>query len=298
MSRPWRRIARRVVERAATVPVGRGPLRVAAHAGVLPSWVWSDLQLPQHFRVGVGRRSFHYDASPGDRLAAPLYWSGLRSWEAETFSAFVPLARVARGFLDIGAYTGVFTLVAATVNKTLRAMALEPNPLRFETMVRNLERNAVTDRCTPLPVAIGSSGRRARLFVPAHDDSMATIDPRESTVAGRSFEVDVVSPDSVVPAELTVDLVKIDVEGHEGDVLTALLPRLVRDRPALICEFLGPGPHDQAEAVLDRLSYRRWHPGPDGPTPVSHVGGKPSPFHNFLCMPADHPLAPTRAAGA
>jgi FkbM family methyltransferase len=293
-----RRIARSVVERAAAVPPGRGPVRVAAHAGVVPDWVWSELQRPQHFRVGVGRRSFHYDASPGDRLAAPLYWTGLRSWEAETFAAFVPLARVARGFLDIGAYTGVFTLVAATVNKALRAMAFEPNPPRFETLVRNLERNGLTDRCTPLPAAIGSAGRRAHLFVPAHDDSMATIDSKESTVAGSSVEVDVVSPDSVVPEELIVDLVKIDVEGHEGDVLTALAPRLFRDRPALICEFLADEPHDEAEAVLDSLGYRRWHLGSEGPTPVAHVGGTASPFHNFLCMPFDHPLAPTRAHDA
>jgi FkbM family methyltransferase len=270
-------------------------LRVAARAGRLPSWVWWGLEHPERFRVGVGRHWFHYQTSPGDRVAAPLYWTGLRSWESETFSAFVPLARIGRGVLDIGAYTGVFTLVAATVNKTVRVIAFEPNPVRFQTLVRNLERNAVMDRCTPLPVAVGRADGRARLFVPSQDDSMATLDSQESATAGASVEVDVVSPDSVVPAGLAVDLVKIDVEGHEDEVLTALLPRLMRDRPAVICEFLGDRPHDQAEAVLNRLGYLRWHLGPDGPTPVAHVGGKPSPFHNFLCMPPDHPITPSRA---
>lgn len=126
---------------------------------------------------------------------------------------------------------------------------------------------------------------------------MATLDSHESTTAGASVEVDVVSPDSVVPAELVVDLIKIDVEGHEDEVLTALVPRLIRDRPAVICEFLGDRPHDQAEAVLNGLGYLRWHLGPDGPTPVARVGGKASPFHNFLCMPPDHPLAPSHAHG-
>lgn len=271
---------------------------MAARAGLLPSWVWWEVEPPQHFRVDVGRHWFHYHPSPGDRVAAPLYWTGLRSWEAETFSAFVPLARGSRGLLDIGAYTGVFTLVAATVNKTVRVIAFEPNPVRYPTLVRNLKRNAITDRCTPLPVAIGRADRRARLFVPSQDDSMATLDLSVSAIAGASFEVDVASPESVVPAELIVDLIKIDVEGHEDEVLTALAPRLMRDRPALICEFRGDRSHDQAEAVLKRLGYRRWHLGPDGPTPVAHVGGQASPFHNFLCMPADHPLAPDRAYDA
>jgi FkbM family methyltransferase len=290
MSRRWRPVARRVARRASRVSAGRVPLRVAAQAGVLPSRVWLDLSSPQHFRVRVGRHLFRYEASPGDRVAAPLYWTGLKSWEAETFSAFVPLARAARGFLDIGAYTGVFTLVAATVNATLRAVSFEPNPVRFRTLVRNLESNAVTDRCTPVPVALASSSARAPLFVPAHDDSLASLNVDASGVPGTILEVDVVSPDSVVPADLPVDLIKIDVEGREADVLAGLLPRLIRDRPAVVCEFLGHGHHDQAEVIFDRLGYRRWHLGPGGPVPVSHLGGKPSPFHNFLCLPADDPL--------
>ena len=296
MSWEWRLVVRRGARRAARLAPGRAALRLCAQAGVVPTHVWVNLPFPQHFRVRVGRRFFRYEASLGDRVAAPLYWTGLNSWEAETFSAFVPLARVSRGFVDIGAYTGVFTLVAATANPTLSAVSFEPNPSRFPTLVRNLERNGMTGRCRPLPVAVGSSSGRARLFVPLHDDSMASLDSDPHASGGSLVEVDVASPESAIPAELPIDLIKIDVEGRETDVLAALEPLLTRDRPALICEFLGQRPYDEAEAILDRLGYGRWHLSPQGPARVSHLGGKASPFHNFLCLPAGHPLAPSREA--
>ena len=292
----WRPVARRAARRAARLPAGRAALRLCTQTGAVPSHVWADLRFPQHYRVRVGRRFFRYEASPGDRVSAPLYWTGLRSWEAETFSAFVPLARASRGFLDIGAYTGVFTLVAATANPALSAVSFEPNPQRFRTLVRNLERNGMTGRCTPLPVALGSTSGQARLFVPLHDDSLASLDSDMHASGAPTVEVEVASPDSVVPPELCTDLIKIDVEGREVDVLLALEPRLARDRPALICEFLGQGPYAEAEAILDRLGYDRWHLSPRGPAQVSHLGGKPSPFHNFLCLPAGHPLTPSREA--
>jgi FkbM family methyltransferase len=279
-------MARRAARSAARLPAGRAALRLSTQTGAVPRHVWADLQFPQHYRVRVGRRFFRYEASPGDRVSAPLYWTGLASWEAETFSAFVPLATASRGFIDVGAYTGVFTLVAATANPELSAVSFEPNPQRFHTLVRNLERNGLTGRCKPLPVALGSSSGRARLFVPAHDDSMASLDPDTDVGDGTRVEVEVAAPDSVIPPELSVDLIKIDVEGREEDVLLALEPRLTRDRPALICEFLGCGPYDEAEAIFDRLGYERWHLSPRGPVRVSHLGGKPTPFHNFLCLPA------------
>lgn len=294
MSWNWRPVARRGARRAARLPAGRAALRLCTQAGVVPNHVWMDLQFPQHYRVRVRRRFFRYEASPGDRVAAPLYWTGLNSWEAETFSAFVPLARASRGFLDIGAYTGVFTLVAATVNARLSAVSFEPNPQRFRTLVRNLERTAMTGRCRPLPVALGSSSGRARLFIPQDDDSLASLDSDMHASGARGVEVDVASPESVIPGELPIDLIKIDVEGREADVLAALEPRLARDKPGLICEFLGQGPYSEAEAILDRLGYGRWHLSPAGPARVSHLGGKPSPLHNFLCLPAGHPLAPSR----
>lgn len=282
---------RRWVRRIAGWRLARPLVRASGYAGLLPLGSWWKLPAPTGtFRVWVGLRHFRYVSSPGDQVAAPLYWAGVRGWEAETFRVFTALARSSDHLLDVGAYTGVFTVVAATVNPRLRAVAFEPNPARFRSLEHHLALNGLEGRCRGVRAALGPEAGSGELFVPDDDDSSATLVDRRGDEAGVSVLVDIVPPDAVVPDAPRVDLVKIDVEGTEGAVLEALLPRLRRDMPAIICEFLGASGHDLAESVLHQLGYRRWHLSPRGPVPVPRVGAQPSPFHNFLCLPEHHPF--------
>ena len=102
-------------------------LRRASHAGILPAEIWKRLPAQAIFRVCLSREgSFQYAAATNDAIGRVLYWRGVTAFEAETTHIFRRLAENARVFLDIGANTGLYTLLACAANPDLRVLSLNP----------------------------------------------------------------------------------------------------------------------------------------------------------------------------
>jgi hypothetical protein len=74
--------------------------------------------------------------------------------------------------------------------------------------------------------------------------------------AGRAIEVRVEAVDEVV--EDRVDLVKIDVEGHEYEVLCGMVQTMERFRPAIIFECLDSSYWEPIQELLGRYQYELW----------------------------------------
>jgi len=96
-------------------------------------------------------------------IAKELYWGRGRRPRPEddlAVEVFATLAERSDVVLDIGAYTGLFTLVGTAVNPELRAYAFEIVPEVHRLLVENCERNGVSDRVTAHLEGIGAPGSR------------------------------------------------------------------------------------------------------------------------------------------
>jgi FkbM family methyltransferase len=148
-------------------------------------------------------------------------------------------------YLDAGANIGVCALFFARMSPAGRVVAFEPGSRAFADMTRSVQANEVVN-VTCMDVALGASDGEAQLLVPNWNASGAFItngnpasrlhssnaDVTETTVSVRSI-------DSVV-TELgltRVDFFKIDVEGHEGNVLDGASATLARFQPVTMVEF-------------------------------------------------------------
>lgn len=142
-------------------------------------------------------------------------------------------------FLDVGANVGYFTLLASRrVGPRGRVIAVEPSPHAHERLARvvgenslhaELHRIGLSDRegtCTLYPPAPGSNN---------HTPTMVKYDG-----AGDPVEVPVRRLDDCLESwgVPSVDLLKIDVEGHEGKVFAGAERALGSGRiRAILCEF-------------------------------------------------------------
>jgi FkbM family methyltransferase len=133
--------------------------------------------------------------------------------------------------LDVGAHLGYLTLQAArAVGPSGRVYAFEPNPETLGYLRRNVRDNGAVDRVRVLQVALSDAGGTAPFYVtPAGDESRLYRHPTEA----RRVMARVARGDDVLPADLTVDLVKLDVEGAELAALAGLERTLVAASPAL-----------------------------------------------------------------
>jgi len=192
------------------------------------------VQLSEHASFTIN----HY----GFQIENDLFWAGFgRGWEGAELRLWATMAQKAEFIADVGANTGVFSLVAAALNRRARIVALEPVPRVYERLVANIGLNSFDVRA--LKIAASDVDGEAVLFDTEHEHTYSA-SLEASMLEGYEFRrvpVRAARLDSVFD-ELgwpRIDLLKIDVEKHEPAVLAGMQRRLAKDRPTLLIEILN-----------------------------------------------------------
>ena len=180
--------------------------------------------------------------------------SGL--WEWNVGAVIQGLLRAGDVFVDVGANTGLYTVLGARlVGPMGRVYALEPGPSTFTTLRRNVDLNAFDDRVTALELAAGATDDVAVLHGPASGhDASSSLRREPGGSGGESTEVRIRPLHAlIVPDDRErLRLVKIDVEGHEDDVLRGLEPQLTDGPlPAIVVEVHAAWNADAPSFVVD-----------------------------------------------
>jgi hypothetical protein len=69
---------------------------------------------------------FFMKTDGSDGIATEIYWYGMESYENETISAFRELLSISKTFVDIGANTGIYSLLAASKGNNMQVHSFEP----------------------------------------------------------------------------------------------------------------------------------------------------------------------------
>ena len=106
-----------------------------------------------------------------------------------------------------------------------RLYSFEANPHTFDLLKRTLYANRLVHRpnITAVNALVGESAGRGTLhYLPEFLGGATMTDIGQWGDAKRSVELDMITIDEFLPAGLGVDLVKIDVEGHEPFVIRGM----------------------------------------------------------------------------
>src|SRR4030067_3699315 len=192
-----------------------------------------------------------------DYIASLLYWGGIDAFEGNTIRFFIELLNYADTFFDIGANTGLYSLIAAKGNPRRMIYAIEPVPRVFDCLRKNIELNKLRN-IRINPYAITNYDGEITLYVP-----MSAIPTDASTLKGfrkttENISVPAKTIDSLVRQDEIpkVDLIKIDTEGTEHMVLEGAKKILIRDEPIIICEVLKGRTEDALHDAMDGLGYK------------------------------------------
>jgi FkbM family methyltransferase len=155
---------------------------------------------------------------------------------------------------------------------------------------RNAEINWSLAPITIHACAAGDAAGRASLQIPENHAANATFSDYHGEHRHRSVEVEVVRLDDALPADLVVDMLKIDVEGHELSVLRGGADVIARS-PAIriVMEWSIPQIRDAAvdpQAFIDLFAGFRCY-NADLPSDAFAEGHDPAwlldqPYMNVL----------------
>lgn len=219
--------------------------------------------LPHHFTVHTDYGRFTGDSS--DMLSKYVYYFG--QWEPDVTYLIKRRLRPGDTFVDVGANTGWYTLLAANlVGPTGRVVSIEASPTTFARLKHNVDNNRFTN-VRLVNEAVWSSETLLSLFEgpPSHSVISTVVpsfaerlrcEPKGCQVRARPLS-EILNADEI--AKLRV--VKIDVEGAELQVIRGF-ERLLDSAPAELEIFLELNPEDyDAEYLLRPLrqrGFRAW----------------------------------------
>lgn len=184
-----------------------------------------------------------------------IYWFGLLGWEGAEIQAWRYFCSRATRILEIGANVGFYTVCGATVTRG-DYTALEPHPHTIQILRRNLELNGLGQVNVIQAAVVGvKNAPTMRLTVPLADQDEAP--PGSFLASGGevsppgavSHQVNVVAADELFSRG--PDLVKLDVEGYEFEILSAVKPFLLRHGPTIFVEVLPAS--TRLQSLIDEL---------------------------------------------
>jgi len=124
-------------------------------------------------------------------------------------------------FADVGANIGVYSLYCAAKHPDVVVLAFEPQLENFNRLLKNIEINGFHN-IVPMHFALGDAVKETRFYVKKNESgSSGGQIEKPIDEYGAYFEPDGVEavPQFTLNMWPDVHYIKIDVDGHEGDVL-------------------------------------------------------------------------------
>lgn len=142
--------------------------------------------------------------------------------EKTILDAFLRACAPGNVVYDIGSHIGIYGLAAAkVVGASGRVLAFEMDRLNFASLRRNIRRNRLAN-VTALNKAVSSRGgtvRYSRLLLDFGDGSPSVSTDQAALMTAEAVAVDDLVEQGVIAPP---NVVKIDVEGHEFEVLRGM----------------------------------------------------------------------------
>jgi FkbM family methyltransferase len=187
------------------------------------------------------------------------------NWEKESLKIWSELSKNAMTIIDIGANTGIFTMLAKNNNSKSTVVAIEPVEINFDVLSKNILQNRF--RVHAENVALSDVEGVAKMFMlkdrlnymTSVNDNLYASQPE---IQGNADIIEIqvpIKPFSYINEKYNlgkIDLVKIDVEGHEINVLKAMLPYIRISKPVILIEIIGDHNADLLNTMFDAIGYR------------------------------------------
>jgi|JI8StandDraft_2_1071088.scaffolds.fasta_scaffold18555_3 FkbM family methyltransferase len=231
-----------------------------------PKNIYRHLFFKGKFKVAIHEKAFymnHYN-NHGFVIEDGLFWEGLGvGREAISIHLWYALASKADIIFDIGANTGLYSLIAKMVNPESKVYGFEPTHRIFEKYEANCKLNNFDVKCEQMAVS-DQTGEVVIYDLPIVNNYSATLnknfsDVRHKPLLDSRLETKVVCTtikDYIEKNNITkIDLMKIDVELHEPEVLLGMGEYLEKFRPTILIEVMNNHIATQIERVIEKCNY-------------------------------------------
>lgn len=216
------------------------------------------------YDLKVDNVSFKMYSASDDIIVTKLFF-GEKRYEYNELSLFVELVKHSENIIDVGANTGLYTILAGKVNDTISIHAFEPYQANHIRLKKNIELNSLKNVYLNTS-AIGNYTGKVSFTVPDNNQicDTSSVDKSFTTYFYKGIfnyidiEVDITTLDSYVSSKQikNINLIKIDVENYERAVFEGAKETLTNNEAVILCEiFVDDNKIRFFEEFLKPLGY-------------------------------------------
>jgi FkbM family methyltransferase len=200
-------------------------------------------------------KMMHY----GYILENDVFWSGLTGgWEKISLSLWIKLSSRSNVIIDIGANTGIYSLISKCMNPKSNVYAFEPVDRVYEKLVFN--NNLNNFNITTFQYAISNYTGTAEIFDTDTEHTYSVTVNKNRNIASEkvtSVKINTITLDDFISINNIshIDLIKIDVETHEPEVLEGYSKNIKKHKPTILIEVLNDEIGEKIESIVKPLNY-------------------------------------------
>ena len=241
------------------VPFKKPLLLFLKKMGTPPQWLYRHLHFKGKFNVNISPgKSFqliHY----GFEIENELFWKGFQDgWEKVSLGLWVQLCKNSDIIFDIGANTGIYAMVANTINGKAEVFAFEPVERVYDKLVKNCELNKFNTTC--YQKAVSNFTGKAVIFDTEEVHVLSVTVNKNLNAPStpvKEYEIETITLKQVIEDNKLprIDLMKIDVETHEPEVLEGMGEYLKKFQPTMLIEILNDEVGQRISQLISGIDY-------------------------------------------
>jgi FkbM family methyltransferase len=218
-----------------------------------PESVYKHLHFKGVFVVHVHNSSFKIHHN-GCQVENDLFWRGMSHWESRSLKLWADLAKESNVILDVGANTGVYSLVAGAVNPNATICAFEPlkavyGQLRFNISLNNFKIKA-------FEIAASNQGGETTFYTDNEFSYAGSVNKNHHFENIKELKVKCETLDDFITRmDILPDLIKIDVERHEPEVIEGFMSHIRKYHPSMLVEVLDERTGQKIRQLLRDSQY-------------------------------------------
>lgn len=225
--------------------------------------IYTDLRFTGEFNIQINPSStikvfHHYHTS----IENEIFWKGLANgWERNSIKIWKYFSLQSKVILDIGANTGLYSLISISLNPNALVCSFEPSKKTFEKLKLNYQINNFSQSHLYEIAISNNDGTSIFYDYDASHQYSASLNKQMSINIGSStnltYTVKTQSLDSFIKEMKisNIDLIKIDVEMHEPEVLEGMVQILSKQRPVILIEILTNEIASYISSIFSEKNY-------------------------------------------
>lgn len=235
----------------------------------------------------------HYNTH-GFIIEDGLFWVGLGvGREGYSLRLWTQLSKSSKVVFDVGANTGMYSLLTKSVNPSAAVYGFEPVKRTHDKYAANCKLNNYEVRAEWMAVS-DFTGELTLYDIPEANNYSATLnkefsDVRHVTHKDTRFETKVPATtlkDYIEANNITnIDLMKVDVEMHEPEALRGMGEYLQKFQPTLLIEIFTDELGKQVQEILKGCNYLFYSIDEDGTTTLQKDIIATDESNYLICRP-------------